>query len=72
MQLKHPSNGTGAFRLPSLYPLVLEASRLILARREERRIAADLCEPKERTNNGCRESREFRRPYYGRGPLNPN
>jgi hypothetical protein len=44
------------------YPLVLDALKLILARREERRIAADLCEPRERTNNGCREPEEFRRP----------
>ena len=62
MQLKHPSNGSGAFRLPSPYPLVLDASERILARREERRIAADLCEPRERTNKGCREPKEFRRP----------
>lgn len=68
---KHRSDGSGAFRLPGPYPLVLDALKLILARREERRIAADLCEPRERTNNGCREPKEFRRPYYGRGLLNP-
>jgi putative heme iron utilization protein len=44
------------------YPLVLDASELILVRREERRIAADLCEPREQTNKGCREPKAFRRP----------
>jgi hypothetical protein len=59
---KHRSDGSGAFRFPGPYPLVLDALKLILARREERRIAADLCEPRERTNNGCREPKEFWRP----------
>jgi hypothetical protein len=42
VRLKHPSNGSGAFRLPSPYSLILDALKLILARREVRRIAADL------------------------------